>query len=136
MTAHHTPTHPEQMLVIRAAGPGDRAKLARLAQLDGKRGLDGDRILIAELDGVPRAALALHGSAVLADPFHPTAALIDVLKLRAAQLRGDPPAARRRGLRTWLAGLRRSSSGHAASRPAMAPTTPDNAALMISRIPR
>jgi len=135
MTARQTQTHPEQMLVIRSAGPGDRAGLARLTQLDGKRGLDGDRILIAELDGVPRAALKLDGGAAVADPFHPTAALIEVLELRAAQLRGDR-GRRPRGLRSWIAGLRRPSSVRTAGRPAMAPTTPDNATLMISRIPR
>jgi hypothetical protein len=128
--------HPEQTLVIRPAGPGDRTRIARLAQLDGKRGLYGDRILIAELDGVPRAALALCGGEVVADPFHPTAALIEVLKLRAAQLSGDRSVPERGGLRSWLAGLRHSSSGHGTGRPAMAPTTPDNATLMISRLPR
>lgn len=37
-----------------------------------------------------RAALALKGGAVVADPFYPTADLIDLLRARARQLSAPP----------------------------------------------
>jgi hypothetical protein len=125
-------THPQQTLVIRSARPTDQAAMRRLAQLDGRRDFDADRILVAEVDGVPRAALAFNGGEAIADPFHPSASLLELLRVRAAQLRGEAPARPRRGLRSRLAGLRRASG----QRPAIAPATPDNAALLISRTPR
>jgi hypothetical protein len=40
--------------------------------------------MVAEVGGTIRAALALDSGRVIADPFHRTAELIDVLRLRAA----------------------------------------------------
>jgi hypothetical protein len=126
MTSRHT--HPLQLpesLVIRGSRPDDRRALARLAELDGRRVLDGERVLIAEVDGVLRAAVPIDSGEPVADPFHPTAAVLEVLKLRAAQLRGDRPVGRR-GLRSRLAWLRRP-----AERPALSPATPGNASLLV-----
>jgi hypothetical protein len=129
MASH--PPHPHQLpesLVIRGSRPDDHRALARLAELDGGRVLDGERVLVAEVDGDLRAAMPIDSGEPVADPFHPTAAVLEVLKLRAQQLRDDHPAGRR-GLRWRLTGLHRP----AGRRPAMAPATPGNASLMIPR---
>jgi hypothetical protein len=88
-------------LVIRTARLGDEAALARLAQLDGKRWLQHPRILVAEVEGKVLAALPLNGGEAVSDPFRPTAALVEMLRLRAAQLHDwEAP---RRGFRARLA---------------------------------
>ena len=86
--------------VIRKARPGDEAALTRLAQLDGIQRLDHLHTLLAEVDGEIRAALPLNGGQPASDPFRPTATLIAMLSLRAADLasREAPP----RGHRVWL----------------------------------
>lgn len=127
MTSHSQ--HPLQTLVIRHAHTTDQGALARLAQLDGRRPLGGERVLVAEVDGLLLAALSLDGGEAIADPFHPTSAMLEVLKVRAAQLRGEGPPRRGGRLRSRLARLRRPAT----ARPAMAPETPGNAALMIPR---
>jgi hypothetical protein len=40
--------------------------------------------------------LSLHNGDVVADPFVPSAALVDLLRTRARQLTGGPPPRRRR----------------------------------------
>jgi hypothetical protein len=80
-------------VVLRAAGPGDAAALERLAWLDSRRPLVGP-VLVAEEDGVLRAALSVETGAVVADPFAVTAHLVALLRRHAA-LRTAPPAARR-----------------------------------------
>ena len=62
-------------VTVRAARPDDASDLARLAALDSRRALGGP-LLLAEEDGVLRAALALRTGAVVADPFAPTAHLV------------------------------------------------------------
>jgi hypothetical protein len=57
----------------------------RLRALDGGSVLDGPR-LVAELDGKPVAALELRTGAAVADPFVLTAPLVELLRVRAAQL--------------------------------------------------
>ncbi len=44
-------------------------------------------MLVAERDGVILAAHELHGSRAIADPFRPTADLVDLLQARIALLR-------------------------------------------------
>jgi hypothetical protein len=118
-------------LVIRMARAGDDAVLARLAQLDGHRPpdppLEHTRLLVAEVEGEVLAALPLDGNHPLADPFRPTASLVEMLELRATQLRPEPP---RRGVR---ATLRRVLRNPARGRPATAPATPGNAGMLIQR---
>jgi hypothetical protein len=74
-----------QRIEIRLAGDDDGPAIDRLAALDSKRRPAGG-VLLAEVDGEPRAALPLEGGAVVADPFHPTADLVALLELRARQL--------------------------------------------------
>jgi hypothetical protein len=112
-------------LVIRAAHPADIPALDRISQVDGRHPPVGSQVLVAEVDGEVMAALPLSGGEPIADPFQPTSELVEMLRLRAGQLREqDLP---RRGLRARLSSLLRGE------RPAMAPATPGNAAMLIPR---
>jgi hypothetical protein len=87
-------------VVIRMARFGDEVELTRLAQLDGNPHINRFRSLVAEVDGEILAALPLDGDRPAADPFRPTAALVEMLSLRAAELRERE--APRRGRWAWL----------------------------------
>jgi hypothetical protein len=71
-------------VTVRYAFPDDAAALRRLAILDSQR-VRNDIVLVAELDGELRAALAQDGTAI-ADPFHHTADLVLLLRERARQI--------------------------------------------------
>jgi hypothetical protein len=77
-------------LVIRHAEPADLDRLRYLAALDSARALLGD-VLVAEADGVISAAYSVDERRAIADPFVPTAALVELLELRAAPLREARP---------------------------------------------
>jgi hypothetical protein len=81
-------------VTIRRSHAGDRAALHRLAQLDSRRLAEGE-LLVAEVDGELRAALPLEGGTAIADPFRPTAPLVSLLGLRAAQIRAAESEAER-----------------------------------------
>jgi hypothetical protein len=72
-------------VTIRHAFPDDALALRRLAALDSRQP-PSDPMVIAEADGELRAALSLRDGGVIADPFHRTEALVDLLRARAAQL--------------------------------------------------
>lgn len=78
-------------ITIRAAYADDESSLRRLAILDSAP-VPAGPLLVAEVEGELRAALAIDGGAVIADPFHPTAGLVDLLRrhsaLRTARRRG------------------------------------------------
>ena len=76
----------EELLTVRLARPADRAALERLAGRDSARMPDGE-VIIAVVDGELRAGITVPGGTVIADPFRPTAELVELLRLRAAQLR-------------------------------------------------
>ncbi|HWI07500.1 MAG TPA: hypothetical protein VNT54_08285 [Solirubrobacteraceae bacterium] len=78
-------THPEA-IVIRHASAADDRVLADLATLDDRAPLTGPA-LIAEVDGVARAALDLHDGSVAADPFARTAQIVELLRLHAGLTR-------------------------------------------------
>src|SRR3954465_586681 len=82
-----TPSSPKLPLlaavVIRPAYPDDASPLERLARLDSRRPLDGP-MLVAERDGRVLAAIATRDGATIADPFSPTADLVALLELHAA----------------------------------------------------
>jgi hypothetical protein len=86
-------------VTIRPALPDDERALRRLAALDSQR-LPAGRLLLAEIDGEPWAAIALQSGRLIADPFRPTAALADLLRRRQAQLAVAPEVA---GLRRRVA---------------------------------
>lgn len=73
-------------VAIRMAGANDAGVLLALQQLD-EHDLPTGRHLIAELGGVPVAAIAVADDTVVADPFIPTRAVVDLLRVRARQLR-------------------------------------------------
>ena len=77
-------------LVIRRAVPTDLDDLRYLAALDSARALLGD-VLVAEADGVIRAAYSVDERRAIADPFVHTAELIELLEMRAAPLREARP---------------------------------------------
>jgi hypothetical protein len=70
---------------IRLAHHDDAAALRRLAQLD-SAGVPAPPLLVAEIDGEVRAAVSLRDAEVIADPFHRTLALVELLRVRSAQL--------------------------------------------------
>lgn len=79
----------DHALTIRRAHDGDADALRRLAELDSSRPLEGE-VLLAELDGTPVAAVELGSDRVVADPFRPTAEVVELLRLRARRLDGQP----------------------------------------------
>jgi hypothetical protein len=70
-------------VVIRPAYPDDEAALARLAALDSRRPLTG-RVAVAERDTRIVAAISIDDDRIAADPFVPTADLVALLRLHAA----------------------------------------------------
>lgn len=84
-------------IVVRTARSADAATLERLAALDSARPLQGS-ILLAEIDGQTRAAIAVDNGRVVADPFVPTSDAVALLELRATRLDATS-AHKRRGLR-------------------------------------
>jgi hypothetical protein len=86
------------------------ATIERLAQLDTAVCPRG-RVLVAAVAGEPRAALPLDGGPAVADPFHRTAELVTLLKMRAAQLNGRSSRARPDMLPILFRRLRLASPG-------------------------
>jgi hypothetical protein len=83
---------PSPTILIRLATHADARTLNNLAALDSRESLAGPAML-AELDGVVRAALDLSDGSVAADPFVRTAEIVELLRLRARRLQGERPAA-------------------------------------------
>jgi hypothetical protein len=77
---------PSARLTLRPATGEDDEALARLAALYDRPLPDG-QLLLAEVDGELQAALTLTGGQELMQPYLPTAALVELLALRAKQLR-------------------------------------------------
>ena len=89
-----------EMLTVRRFQQGDIDALRRLAELDSQE-LPHGAVLVAEVGDELVAALPLDGGKVLADPFRPTASIVELLRLRASQLEGET----RSPLRSWLGAL-------------------------------
>jgi hypothetical protein len=85
----------EGNLVVRRGRPADQHALAILAALDSARPLTGARI-VGEVDGSIVAAVSLHDGRVVADPFAPTADVVEILRLPTAGARSDRARARSR----------------------------------------
>jgi hypothetical protein len=101
---------PDQV-VIRPARPTDATELRRVAQRD-SADLPRGPVLVAELGDGIRAAVSLEGGMPIADPFHPTAALVELLSARAAQLRSAPARSDRLWRQAPWRGRRRHRSPH------------------------
>src|SRR5690242_5251442 len=74
-------------VTLRYAAATDARSLERLAALDSAP-TPNPPALLAEVDGRLRAALPLDGGDPIADPFYPTAGLIELLLVRGQQLAG------------------------------------------------
>jgi hypothetical protein len=85
------PAIDDEEVSLRLCSVHDDAALERLAVLEGRPAPRG-RFVLAEVGGAVVAALPLGGGRPLADPFRPTAHLLPLLQLRAAQLDGQPRA--------------------------------------------
>ncbi|HWC26714.1 MAG TPA: hypothetical protein VG474_09035 [Solirubrobacteraceae bacterium] len=77
----------EAAVLIRPASAEDEAALARLAALDERPELPAGERLIAEREGRVVAALDVDSGRAVADPFVPTRAIVELLGLRADQVR-------------------------------------------------
>jgi hypothetical protein len=75
-------------VTIRYAFPDDAISLARLAALDSREPLV-QPVLVVEVDGELHAGLSLRDGTIVADPFRPTAALVELLIARSQQLRAS-----------------------------------------------
>jgi hypothetical protein len=78
-------------LTIRRATDADQLAVRRLAALDSAFPPTGE-VLLAEMEGELWAALSTDTGAAVADPFRPSHDLVELLRFRAARLRGDSPA--------------------------------------------
>jgi hypothetical protein len=78
-------------ITVRRSVSADRGELERLAALDSTRPPRGPA-LVAEADSRMLAALPLGSGRPIADPFEPTAEVVALLELRAAQLAAGPAA--------------------------------------------
>lgn len=93
-TTPSTPRLAHEHVTVRHATVADAPALARLAALDSGSPPRGPA-LIAEVGSRPLAALPLGSGRPVADPFEPTAELVALLQLRAAQLEAGDPTPRR-----------------------------------------
>jgi hypothetical protein len=73
-------------VLIRPAARGDARAIDRLAALDEHELPRGQR-LVGELEGRIVAALEVRSGKTIADPFVPTQGIVELLGLRAAQVR-------------------------------------------------
>jgi hypothetical protein len=83
---------PAASVTLRLATGDDDDELARLAALY-DRPLPSGPLLLAEVDGQLHAALTLTGAQELMEPYLPTAALVELLALRAQHLRDQTTSA-------------------------------------------
>ena len=88
-----------QPIAIRTATAADREGLVKLAQRD-TACLPREPLLVAEAAGELRAAISLSDGRTIADPFTPTADLVDLLRARARHARAIPTWPGRVVLRT------------------------------------
>jgi hypothetical protein len=85
-------------IAIRPAAPDEAADVRRLAYLDSQRPLPGD-VFVALQDGEPVAAISLADGRLVADPFRPSADIVELLRLRVASLQAPRAPLRARGRR-------------------------------------
>ena len=86
-------------VTIRCARERDGAALARIAELD-STSAPLEPVLVAEAAGELVAAISLADGTVVANPFRPTADVVELLRARERQYRGG---SRRRRSRAPLA---------------------------------
>jgi hypothetical protein len=94
--------HSALPVTIRPAYGDDSEPLRRLAILDSAAGAPPGPLLVAEVEGELYAALSLQSGAVIADPFRPTLALVELLRAHARAVSAPTTAPRRPRLRSPL----------------------------------
>jgi hypothetical protein len=99
------PTACAGAVTLRVSRPADHRALEALAQLDSAGPPRGPQ-LVAEVGGALCAAISLTDGDVIANPFHRTAALVELLRARA-----DPQLSDRRALRRPPTSLLRRLAG-------------------------
>ncbi|MEA2266794.1 MAG: hypothetical protein QOE27_2377 [Solirubrobacteraceae bacterium] len=82
-------------VTIRQSGPGDAARVRRLAALDSAPVPHGP-VLLAEVDGRLLAALSVIDRRAIADPFTETATLVAMLRAAGPSVADHRPHPRRR----------------------------------------
>ncbi len=92
--ADKSPTAPADAVTLRFSRPGDDRALEELAQLDTAGPPQGPH-LVAEVGGALHAAISLADGVVIADPFHRTTALVELLRARANPQLSDQRVLRR-----------------------------------------
>lgn len=80
MSHLHSSDSPQ--ITIRMATDADASSIARIAGRDSAVAPAGD-VLVATVGGELRAAMSLADAVVIADPFHRTAELVEMLRIRA-----------------------------------------------------
>ena len=108
-TAHAAPVAPaalasRERLVLRRSASWDTDALTRLAKLDSAP-RPTSPMLVAELDGEIVAAVPFDGGRAIANPFRPTAAIVELLHART-RLLGGAPTGRLQRLRPRMPRLR------------------------------
>ena len=88
-------------ITVRYSAASDLSELARLAALDSASPPRGPA-LIAEADSRMLAALPLGSGRPIADPFEPTAEILELLRLRAEQVQAREPNRWRDRVRSLL----------------------------------
>jgi hypothetical protein len=78
----------DSTLTIRRASDSDRSSLNELAALDSSRPPRGD-VLVAEVGAELWAAVEVGSGAAIADPFRPSGDLVELLRFRAQDIRGE-----------------------------------------------
>jgi hypothetical protein len=84
----HTAPAPTRAVTMRVGTPDYASALKRLAALDSSD-VPASPVLLAEVGGEARAASSLSNRAIIADPFQPTAPLVQLLLKWAEQVPGD-----------------------------------------------
>jgi hypothetical protein len=83
-------------ITIRPAYADDESALSRLAALDSAEEIPAKPMLVAEIDGELRAALSLSDGSAIADPFFPTADVVELLRVHRAAMETWGPRSRNR----------------------------------------
>jgi hypothetical protein len=95
-------------ITIRPAYADDQEALHRLSVIDSAPGVPAGPLLLAEIDGELRAALSVSDGSAIADPFFPTADIVELLRVHALAMQpwGGRHRSRARQPRLRLSPLR------------------------------
>jgi hypothetical protein len=105
----HTSEHHDRAVTIRRAAADEWDAIDHLAQLDSAPPPPRETMLVAEVEGEMRAAVAIRNGYAIADPFAQSGDLLALLRARAQQLR-EESASQPSGWRTTGLRLARASS--------------------------